>query len=675
MEFASRSVKTKLLMAILPVIIIGLIVLSTIAYKYMENVLQEELVDNAAKRAVDISQNIDAWLDARLLETELTASNPVSRNIAADPGAARQNNLYRLQLLQKKYSDVYDSVSWGYFDGSGVLWGQTSNGAKELYNQDKAWYKETMSGNKDSFMSSPVISQATGKIIVNAISLIKDDSNKNIGMVLAAIYVDAVSKKIENFKLGQEGYSVLVAKDGTYIVNPDENMIMKKKITDSDNKEISQLGQKMLAGEEGIHYFTDASGAKKIVFYEPIPTTGWSMAAVADENEFFAPARQALKIMAGISLVIIILVSACVLWAIRKMLRPLSPMLGEVDALAQGDFGRREPQVHTEDEIGTLAEALYHMRDKVRNVLVSVCDSTETLAASVEEINATTEQSVQASSQVADSVTNIAVSAANQLKTLKDVEQSAGNLSDKIHQISGKADGAVAKGKEAEKIVTAGKNEIDEAVSEIRHIEEITEQSAANVNSLGERSKEIGSIVDTISAIAEQTNLLALNAAIEAARAGEQGKGFAVVAEEVRKLAESSQAAAQQIADIVKVIQLDTDTAVASIQDGKNQVKIGTEKIVNTEKTFENIVGFIQAVSAQIQDISGAISEMDEHSRLIVEHTRTLGSDSEKTSEAAESVSAASEEQSASMNEIANASRSLAQMAENLQTQVQKFKV
>ena len=87
----------------------------------MGNVLQETLLDNATKQTADVSQNIDAWLDARLLETELTASNPVSRHIADDPGAARQNNIYRLQLLQKRYPGVYDSVSWGNFDGSGVL--------------------------------------------------------------------------------------------------------------------------------------------------------------------------------------------------------------------------------------------------------------------------------------------------------------------------------------------------------------------------------------------------------------------------------------------------------------------------------------------------------------------------------------------------------------------------
>lgn len=675
LKLKSQSVKTKLLIFVLPIIIIGLIILSVIAYKYMGNVLQETLLDNATKQTADVSQNIDAWLDARLLETELTASNPVSRHIADDPGAARQNNIYRLQLLQKRYPGVYDSVSWGNFDGSGVLWGQASDGPKEMYNQEKAWYKDAMSGNKDYFISSPVISQATGKIIFNAISLIKDDSNKNVGMVLAAIYVDAVSKKVEDFKLGQQGYSILVANDGTYINSPDKDLIMKKKITDGDDKELSDLGQKMLTGEAGMYRFTDSSGANKIAFYEPVPTAGWSMAAVADENEFFAPARQALKIMAGISIIIILLVSLCVLWAIRRLLKPLSPMLDEVDALSQGDFGKRAAQIHTDDEIGALAKALYYMRDKVRNVLVSVCESTETLAASVEQINATTEQSVQASDQVAKSVSDIAVSATSQLKTLKNVEQSAVNLAERIHHISGRADGAVVKGKEAEKAVNAGKSEIDEAVSEIRHIEKITEKSAVDVNSLGERSKEIGSIVDTISAIAAQTNLLALNAAIEAARAGEQGKGFAVVAEEVRKLAESSQAAAQQIADIVKVIQADTDTAVASIQNGRDQVKIGTEKIVSTEKTFENIAGFIQAVSAQIQDISTAISEMDEHSKMIVKHTHTLRDDSEKTSEAAENVSAASQEQSASMNEIANASKSLAQMAENLQTQVQKFKV
>ena len=155
--------------------------------------------------------------------------------------------------------------------------------------------------------------------------------------------------------------------------------------------------------------------------------------------------------------------------------------------------------------------------------------------------------------------------------------------------------------------------------------------SAQVVAKLGERSKEIGQIVDAISGIAGQTNLLALNAAIEAARAGEQGRGFAVVAEEVRKLAEQSQEAAKQIANLISEIQTETDSAVVAMDDGTREVKIGTEVVNTAGQAFKEIVSLIAEVSSQIREISAAIQQMASGSQQIVASVRNIDSISKGT--------------------------------------------
>ena len=171
---------------------------------------------------------------------------------------------------------------------------------------------------------------------------------------------------------------------------------------------------------------------------------------------------------------------------------------------------------------------------------------------------------------------------------------------------------------------------------------------------LGENSKQIGQIVGTISGIAEQTNLLALNAAIEAARAGQQGRGFAVVADEVRKLAESSQEAAQQISDLIKLTQEDTNKAIKDMEAGGESFKVGAENIISMGEAFRKITGIVEQVSAQMQAISSSTRDMADNGVQI---------------------SAATEEQTASVHEIAGESTNLARMAGELQQEVKKFKV
>ncbi|MNJ56966.1 Methyl-accepting chemotaxis protein McpA [compost metagenome] len=192
---------------------------------------------------------------------------------------------------------------------------------------------------------------------------------------------------------------------------------------------------------------------------------------------------------------------------------------------------------------------------------------------------------------------------------------------------------------------------------------------------LGERSAQIGTITEVINGIAGQTNLLALNAAIEAARAGEHGRGFAVVADEVRKLAEESSASAQQITGLVQLIQQDTRHAVEAVKANGVETQSGMEIVTNAGYVFKEILNAVNKVAGEIQEVSAGAEQIAASSDEVVKFMEQISTISEAASGGTHNVSAATEEQLASMEEIASSAASLSKMAEQLQEQVNKFKV
>lgn len=356
----------------------------------------------------------------------------------------------------------------------------------------------------------------------------------------------------------------------------------------------------------------------------------------------------------------------------RAITKPIHTLLRIAQQIAAGNLNQ-QIEVQRNDEIGDLQKAFKTMVANLRDVVHNVQTNAEQVAASSEELTASAEQSAQAANQVAQSITSVAQGAEKQLVAVNETVAIVEQLSAGIQQIAANTNIVAASSDQTARAATNGGEAVNSAITQMHAIETTVEHSAQVVAKLGDRSKEIGQIVNTISGIAGQTNLLALNAAIEAARAGEQGRGFAVVAEEVRKLAEQSQEAAKQIATLISEIQDDTGKAVIAMEAGTREVKVGTEVVNSTGKTFKEIVVLIEQMSSEIREISAAIQQMASGSQQIVTAVREIDTVSKETSSQTQSVSAATEEQSASMQEVAASSEALAKMSEELQGAIKRF--
>ncbi|WP_144352686.1 methyl-accepting chemotaxis protein [Sporomusa termitida] len=360
--------------------------------------------------------------------------------------------------------------------------------------------------------------------------------------------------------------------------------------------------------------------------------------------------------------------------AARSISRPVNALAVAARKVAAGDL-TENVKIERQDEIGQLASAFNTMVLQLKDLIRQVTINAEQVAAASEELTANAEQSAQASNQIATAITDVAAGATAQMEAANETSAVVEQMAAGIQQIAANANQVSDQSAQAADKAKNGDQEVGKAVSQMKQIEDTVNTSARVVVKLGERSREIGQIVDTISGIAGQTNLLALNAAIEAARAGEQGRGFAVVAEEVRKLAEQSQEAAKKIAELIGEIQGDTEKAVVAMNEGTQEVRQGTEVVNAAGSAFKDIMAVVDQVSDQVKEISAAIQQMATGSQQIVASVKKIDDLSKKSAGESQGVSAATEEQLASMEEIATSSQALASLAQDLQTAVTKFRV
>jgi len=387
--------------------------------------------------------------------------------------------------------------------------------------------------------------------------------------------------------------------------------------------------------------------------------------------------QKAMMIFVGIIFVALLLIVSLG-WAIaRNITLPLHAAIAHIGEMAKGNFSIDVPKenLQSRDEFGLLAKAFDDMNKNIRGLIRQMTQTSDQVAAASEEMTASAEQSSQAANQVAGSITEVAQGAEKQLKAADESSAIVEQLSAGIHQVANNTNEVSAMAEKTARTASDGGQAIDKAVSQMSVIERSSAEVAKVVERLGESSKQIGQIVGTISGIAGQTNLLALNAAIEAARAGEQGRGFAVVAEEVRKLAEQSEDAAKQIADLIGGVQHETNQAVSTMHAGQKDVQSGTEIVNLAGQSFREIVKMIGQMTTQVREISAAIEEMAAGSQQIVNSVKEIVTENRKSAGQTQTISAATEEQSASMEEIAAASRGLATMAEELQTAIGKFSI
>ena len=376
-----------------------------------------------------------------------------------------------------------------------------------------------------------------------------------------------------------------------------------------------------------------------------------------------------------VALIIVVVLSVITLvLLLRSIKNSVDTILEGARHIAAGDL-RSKIMLDGDDEFAHIAHQFNTMVESMQKMIRKIKATATDVAGSSEELTANANQSAQVTQNVAQSITEVAEAAEKQMAIVTKSSETIDDFQRGLEEVITNQRHAREQTQATAQKATEGNSFVQSTVEQMNSIAQTVQQTGEIVGKLGERSKEIGNIVEIISNISGQTNLLALNAAIEAARAGEHGRGFAVVAEEVRKLAEESQNASQKISELIQSIQEETNQAVASMEEGRREAEKGKENVTATGESFSEILTMIGDVKKASLAVSERVLQLRENMGSIVDGMGEVDTSAKGIGSESQNVSAATEEQAAGMEEIASSSRSLANMANDLQTETDKFKV
>lgn len=644
------SLRKKLIFSFLAILLIPTLIIGIISYQSAEKQISKE-------------QHASATESIRMLDTNITGTiKPKIEDIQyftkkISQSYLQESKVPELKSLLQEYVNMHPEVELVYL---GTSEGKIIDEPAQQYQSDfdprtRPWYTQALSNKGQIAITAPYISQASSTMVITITQALPDGS----GVIGLDLNISTLSDISNDIHIGKTGFASLLDNNKTYISQHDK---------ESGSEATESYIAKIYEQESG----TIVEKDRQLQFITN-DLTGWKLVGTMFTAEATQAAASTFNINLSIIVISIIVGVVFMLLMIKSIVNPINRLKHSAIKISEGDL-TEFIEIHSKDEIGQLGEAFVSMKVNLKKLIRNVDRSVQHVQASAHGLSAHAEQNIASSEQVAQAMQQVAISAESQTTgsdqnaiSIEEIAQGIVEVADSAMQVTDLSSNAIVQAEE-------GGQSVERTVNQMNSINESVAQSDKMIKSLYDRSKEIGSILEIISAISDQTNLLALNAAIEAARAGEHGKGFAVVADEVRKLAEQSHQSAEQISSLITGIQQDTAKSVETMVKASSDVQEGillsedtSKKFASITESLRNIAPKMEGISASAQEISAVVEEVSATAIELTDHAKLNAA-------ASEEVAASTEQTLSSMQEMTASAKALLDMADELQSYVNRFK-
>lgn len=692
-----KSIQMRMLVMILPLVLLTLAAMSFFSYVNSKKLINSEIEE---KMDYNIGQTVES-ID-RIMVEHSRIPELLARSTEAT-GAQLTKNQY-IEILKRLItanSNTFGAGIWyepgayaadqkyfgpyAYKDGANVVVTLDYEDAKYDY-PTQGWYTVGKDAKTPVVWIDPYYDGTLKTTMATCTAPMRDASGKFIGVTTGDIDLKSLQALITNLKVGKNGRAFLLGKDGMFLADRNKELPMKVIISsDKDTKDtkknpnasLVKLGTEMLAnakaGDISKGSFTEG---KEIMhtYYTRLANTGWILALTIPESELYgslnALMMQSLMLIVA-AIVIITIVVSMSSQSIKNRVTRVNTFSKD---LAMGDL-THTIDTHDVDEVGQMVENLNGMVGATRKILGDVATNIGRLVETSGGLAESADQTQKANEQIADTMQTLAHQKTEEQDHIMTAYTYSTEITSAMKQIADSVRSVSDSAKNTSSVSISGNQVVSSSIEQMKQINQDVQAASGVVNALGEKSKAIGEIVSLITSISEQTNLLALNAAIEAARAGEHGRGFAVVADEVRKLAEQSGHAAENISTLITEIQNEIDHAVHSMATGSRTAQDGIAMIDQAGGSFKTISEAVSSITSEIQEVTQTIESVYRNTTVLTDSMKNLNQLSSKSLEGIESIAAAVEQQAALAKEVSHAADALSGMSEQLQTDIQHFKL
>lgn len=474
-------------------------------------------------------------------------------------------------------------------------------------------------------------------------------------------------------------YTMRKTEDGRYIYVVDGTSMQDEGFSSlgDEEKDIDTILKEAFDGKTGYGFNSDDWGDFISAFIPLKDKSGNIVGILGADFDASKVLNQLSKFRTNIIIIIasvIILALLIGIFLSYFLVRSLNKLRAQAELLKEGDLTVRLNRVSA-DEVGALTQVFIDMVKNILSIIKDIKINTKNVATEIEELHNSISNTSRATEEIAQVINEIATGTVDQANSVSEVSSSMDKVFIQARKSAEQADLIIGISSHAADMATQAKDIFKASIEKVINVNETVENTAEIILKLGEKSKEISSISDTISQITKQTKLLSLNAAIEAARAGEHGKGFAVVADQVKILSEQSSGASKHINEIANGMQDEINIAINVIQSGVLQANEGVSTVTMVDTFLEGLQDSSKDSNARVKHIMDSIALIEEASRKAVDKVNELADISRSFSAGSQQAAAATEEQNAVIHQIMENIKNVKDMTSYLNNVTNKFRV